>query len=47
MASRGCSPYLNVAPPSLRLNAGWKPALHLQLEKHQAAGRLAQRVEQW
>jgi len=25
---------LNVAPPSWRLNAGWKPALHLKLGQH-------------
>ena len=26
---------LTVAPPSWRLNAGWKPALHLKLGQHQ------------
>ena len=30
----GCCPNLNVAPPSWRLNAGWKPALHLKLGQH-------------
>jgi hypothetical protein len=29
-----CCPNLNVAPPSWRLNAGWKPALHLKLGQH-------------
>src|SRR5208337_833901 len=32
---RRCCPNLNVAPPSWRLNAGWKPALHLKLGQHQ------------
>jgi hypothetical protein len=30
----GYCPNLNVAPPSWRLNAGWKPALHLKLGQH-------------
>ena len=31
---KGCCPNLTVAPPSWRLNAGWKPALHLKLGQH-------------
>ncbi|MGB7591008.1 MAG: hypothetical protein WBO19_07200, partial [Terriglobia bacterium] len=30
----GCCPDLNVAPPSWRLFAGWKPALHPKLGQH-------------
>ncbi len=32
-----CCPNLNVAPPSWRLFAGWKPALHPKLGQHRAA----------
>jgi len=31
---RGCCPDLNVAPPSWRLFAGWKPALRPKLGQH-------------
>jgi len=34
-----CCPNLNVAPPSWRLNAGWKPALHLKLGQHRELTR--------
>jgi len=34
-ARDGCRPNLNVAPPSWRLNAGWKPGLPLKLGQHQ------------
>src|SRR5208337_621375 len=30
-SSQGCCPNLNVAPPSWRLFAGWKPTLHPRL----------------
>jgi hypothetical protein len=30
----------NVPPPSWRLNAGWKPALHLKLGQHHPAPEL-------
>jgi len=33
-----CGPNLNVAPPSWRLNAGWKPALHRKLGQHSSRG---------
>ena len=47
LPSIGCCPNLNVAPPSWRLNAGWKPALHLKLGQHQALDLEAVRGTLW
>jgi hypothetical protein len=43
----GCCPNLDVAPPSWRLNAGWKPALHLKLGEYPAVSSLAMFDSLW
>jgi len=40
LPGRECCPNLNVAPPSWRPCAGWKPALQPKLGQHQKEGRI-------